>query len=464
MPKRIIIVGGGPGGYVAAIRAAQLGAEVHLVEMENMGGVCLNIGCIPTKAMLHVAETYQAVLKGKSIGIDVDNAKVNWPAVMKYKQDVVNRLVKGVEGLLKANGVTVHRGHAALRSPSTVDVNGSEIVADAIILATGSEPARPNFPGSDLPGMIDSTAALSLDNIPESMIILGGGVIGVEFASMYADFGCKVTIVEMLPKIIPAVDNEIGELLHAELVRKRITIHTGACLTGVTRKGSQLTAEVEINGQQTEITAEKLLVAVGRRPRTAGIGLENVGVAIKRGSIVVDKNFMSSIPDVYAVGDCSSQTMLAHVASAQGIAAVEHAMGHKPVYFGHIIPACIYVNPEIACVGLTEEQARAKGIPFKTGVFQLSGNGKSIIESNGVGMIKIIAGSKHGEILGVHIWGPRATDLIAEAALAMRLEATIDELITTIHAHPTVSEGMPEAALAVEGIAIHWPPGLKKTK
>ncbi len=462
MAKSLIVVGGGPGGYVAAIRAAQLGATVHLVEKENMGGVCLNVGCIPTKAMLHVADTYQGTLHGKSIGINVEGVKIDWPAVIKYKRSVVNRLVKGVEGLLKANRVTVHRGVATVKGPKSVEVDGKLLEADAIVLATGSEPARPQFPGYDLPGMIDSTAALSLDKIPESMIILGGGVIGVEFASMYADFGCKVTIVEMLPKIIPAVDSEIAGLLHAELVRKGITIHTGARLTGVTQKGSQLAAAVEINGQLQELTAEKLLVAVGRRPRTAGIGLENVGVAMERGSIVVDKNFMSSVPGIYAIGDCSSLIMLAHVASAQGIAAVEHAMGHKPVYFEHIIPACIYVNPEIGCVGLTEDQAIAKGIKYKAGVFQLAGNGKSIIESNGVGMVKIIAGSKHGEILGVHIWGPRATDLIAEAALAMRLEATVEELITTIHAHPTVGEAMPEAALAVDGLAIHWPPGLKK--
>lgn len=462
MAKSLIIVGGGPGGYVAAIRAAQLGATVQLVEKENLGGVCLNVGCIPTKAVLHVADTYRAALHGKELGINIEGVKVDWPAVLNYKKSIVNRLVKGVEGLLKANRVTVHRGTATVKGPKSVDVDGNLLEADAIILATGSEPARPQFPGFDLPGVIDSTAALSLDKIPESMTILGGGVIGVEFASMYADFGCKVTIVEMLPKIIPSVDSEIAAQLHTELARRGITILTGARLTGVTQKSSQLAAAVEIDGQVTEIISEKLLVAVGRRPCTSGMGLENAGVALERGSIVVDKNFMSSVPGIYAIGDCSSLIMLAHVASAQGIAAVEHVMGHKPVYFEHIIPACIYVNPEIACVGLTEEQARAKGIPFKIGVFRLAGNGKSIIENNGVGMVKIIAGTKQGEILGVHIWGPRATDLIAEAALAMRLDATVEELITTIHAHPTVGEAMPEAALAVDGLAIHWPPGLKK--
>ena len=461
MTKRIIVVGGGPGGYVAAIRAAQLGAQVQLVERESVGGVCLNVGCIPTKAMLHAAETYQSVLHGKSVGVITENAKVDWPGVIKYKGSVVNRLVKGVEGLLKANGVTVHRGNAVLKSPSSVDVNGSTLEADTIILATGSAPARPNFPGSQFPGVIDSTAALSLDRIPESMIILGGGVIGVEFASMYRDFGCKVTIVEMLPRILPGIDSEIVERLHKELTRKGIEIHTGARLTEVKQNGSQLSLSVETHGKRAELVSEKLLVAVGRRACINGMGLEAVGVTVENGRIRVDEHFVTSIPGIYAIGDCSSPIMLAHVASAQGVAAVEHALGHHPVYIGHVIPACIYVNPEIATVGLTEEQAREKGLRFKTGVFELAGNGKSIIESDGVGFIKIIAGSKHGEILGVHIWGPRATDLIAEAALAIRLEATVDELISTIHAHPTVGEAMPEAALAVDELAIHWPPRKK---
>ena len=461
MTKRIIVVGGGPGGYVAAIRAAQLGANVQLVERENLGGVCLNVGCIPTKAMLHAADTYQSVLHGKAVGVIADNARVDWPGVIKYKASVVNRLVKGVGGLLKANRVTVLRGNAVLKSPTSVEVNGSILEADAIILATGSAPARPNFPGSQLPDVIDSTAALSLETIPVSMIILGGGVIGVEFASMYRDFGCKVTIVEMLPRILPGIDSDIAERLHKELTRKGIGIHTGARLTEVKQQGSQLSVSVETHGQLAELVADKLLVAVGRRACISGLGLEDVGVAVESGRIRVDEHFVTSVPAVYAIGDCSSPVMLAHVASAQGIAAVEHALGHHPVYVGHVIPVCIYVNPEIASVGLTEDQAREKGLSFKTGIFELAGNGKSIIESDGVGFIKIIAGSKHGEILGVHIWGPRATDLIAEAALAMRLEATVDELISTIHAHPTVGEAMPEAALAVDGLAIHWPPGKK---
>ena len=461
MSKRLIIVGGGPAGYVAAIRAAQLGADVHLIEKEHIGGVCLNVGCIPTKAMLHVAETYQAVLNGNSIGICADNVNVEWPKVLAYKNSVVNRLVLGVQGLLKANRVTIHHGHATVRSPKSVELNGAEMEADSIVLAVGSEPSRPDFPGSDLPGLLDSTAALNLESIPESLIILGGGVIGVEFAVMFRNFGCNVTIVEMLPRILPGMDADIVEQFQIELARKGISILTGARLTEVSGNGSELCAHIDVNGQPIERTAEKMLIAVGRRPRINGIGLKETGVTVEHGRIVVDDCFRTSIPGIYAVGDCSSTMMLAHVGSAQGIAAVEHALGHTTAYVGHIIPACVYSNPEIASVGLTEEQARAKGIHFKTGVFPLAGNGKAIIESNGTGMIKIIAGSRHGEIIGVHIVGPRATDLIAEAALAMRLEATVTELVSTIHAHPTVSEAMPEAALAVDGLSIHWPPGMK---
>jgi dihydrolipoamide dehydrogenase len=435
-----------------------------LAEGEYFGGTCLNVGCIPTKALLHVAETYQAMLHGKNVGLHVDNVRVDWPAVMKYKQAVAGRLVKGVEGLLKANGVNIHRGHALLKNARTVEINGSAIESDAILLATGSEPARLKFPGADLPGVIDSTAALRLAKLPTSMVVLGGGVVGVEFAALYNSFGCNVTIVEILPQILPGIDGEIVQQVRNEISRNGVTVLTAARLTEVKERGSKLLITVEVDGQQKEITAEFVLVSVGRRPRTGGMGLEAIGVRLDRGRIIVDKNFATNIPGIYAVGDCSSAIMLAHVSSAQGVAAVEHALGHKPAYYGHIIPACIYISPEVACVGLTEEQARAQGVAYKTGVFQLAGNGKAIIESEGKGMIKIVAGAAHGEILGVHIFGPRATDLIAEAALAIRLEATLDELISTIHAHPTVSEAMPEAALTVNNCSIHWPPGHKKQK
>ncbi len=464
MPKKIVIIGGGPGGYVAAIRAAQLGAEVHLVEKKALGGTCLNVGCIPTKAILHVAEMYQALLKGNAIGIMADNIRLDWPVVLRYQKSLVNRLVNGVTSLLKANKVTVHTGHACLKSAGLVEVGGRSIEADNILLAVGSEPLKLPVPGAELDGVIDSTSALNLHALPKSLVVVGGGVIGVEFASMYRSFGTEVTIVEMLPHILPGVDGEIVRQVHEDLIRKGIKIITEARLEEVRSQGLDLQACVSQQSLKQNLQAEKVLIAVGRRPRTGDIGLEELGIAIDHGRVMVDEYFRTSLPEVYAIGDCSSKMMLAHVASAQGVAAVEHALGHKVEYYPHIVPACVYTHPEIATVGLTEEQVRAKGIDFRTGVFALSGNGKALIESEGKGIIKIISGAKYREILGVHIWGPRATDLIAEAALAMRLEATVDELISTIHAHPTIAEGMAEAALDTDGIAIHWPPGLKSFK
>ncbi len=464
MSKKIVIIGGGPGGYVAAIRAAQLGAEVHLIEKQHIGGTCLNVGCIPTKAILHTAELYHAITHGATLGLKAEKVTVDWPVVMSRKRAVVTKLVRGVEGLLKANGVTVHRGAAAFKGPRTVAVAGESPVvleADAVIIAAGSEPVRLNFPGADLPGVIDSTDALALPAVPASIAIIGGGVIGVEFAAMYRSFGAEVTVIEMLPEILPPVDGEIAVLVRGHLAKQGVKFLTGARLTAVQKTTAGLAAVVAAGDKTEEIPAEYVLVAVGRRPCSEGLGLAAAGIIAERGRIKVDARFATNVPGVYAVGDVNGLMMLAHAASAQGVAAVENALGHKSAYHGNTIPACIYTSPEVAGVGLTEQAARAQGLEYKTGVFPLAGNGKALIESGGTGLVKIISGAKHGEILGVHIFGPRATDLIAEAALALRLEATVDELVTTIHAHPTVSEAVGEAALAVAGAAIHWPPARK---
>lgn len=457
--KRIIIIGGGPGGYVAAIRAAQMGAEVHLVEEENLGGTCLNVGCIPTKALLHTADLYQAILQGGSIGLKAENIQLDWQTLQKKKQAVVTRLVKGVEGLLKANKVTVHKGHAVVVDAHTVDIEGKHLAADSIVLALGSESVKLGFPGADLPGVLNSTGALGLAEPPASMIIIGGGVIGVEFAGLFSALGCKVTVVEMLPRILPVMDKEIAGALKQELSKNGVAFLNEARVTEVRRgEGEGLTAKILSGVKEQEITAQYVLVAVGRRPRIQACGLEEAGIRIERGRIIVNEHFVTSVPGIYAIGDCIGQVMLAHAASAQGIAAVEHAMGHQPAYYPGTIPSCIYTKPEAASVGLTEEQLKEQGIEYKVGRFQLAGNGKTLIENGGRGMVKILSGAKYGEILGVHILGPRATDMIAEAALGIRLEATLDEIISTIHAHPTVSEALGEAALDAGDKAIHWPP------
>ncbi len=456
MSKTIAVLGGGPGGYVAAIRAAQLGANVHIIENEKFGGTCLNVGCIPTKALLHSAELYENIAHASDFGIDVSGFTLNWDKVQKKKDSVTKRLVGGVEGLLKSNGVKIHKGLGKLKDKNTIEVNGELIKADAIVLATGSYPTVIPFEGHDLPNVIDSTAALSLSKLPESIVIMGGGVIGIEFAGLFATFGVKVKVVELLPEILPIIDSDVVAEVKKELKAKGVEFYTSAKLLSV-KQGTTLKAQVEQNGKTIELDGEYVLVAVGRRAKTAGIGLEEAGIQIERGCVVVNEQFETSVKGVYAIGDCNGKIMLAHAASAQGVAAVEFIMGHNAKYFSHIVPSCVYTSPELASVGLSEADAKAKGIAIKVGKFPLAGNGKALIENGGKGFIKVIAGAKYGEVLGVHIIGARATDLIAEAALAMRLEATVEEIVTTIHAHPTVAEGMAEGALAVDNIAVHWP-------
>ena len=465
MAKKVIVVGGGPGGYVAAIRAAQLGAETHLVEKENLGGTCLNVGCIPTKALLHTAELYHAVKHGERIGLVGDSVQLDWKALMNRKNSVVRRLVGGVAGLLKANGVTVHKGTGQLISGEEVQIQGDKpatLRADAIILSTGSVPVKLNFPGADLPGVVDSTGVLSLDKLPASIAIIGGGVIGVEFAALYAALGSQVTVIELLPEILPGIDSELAANLKQSLCKNGVRFLNGAKLEAVSKTATGLSAHVALGNETKEIDAEIVLVAVGRRAYTEGAGLAAAGVNLERGKVVVDDHYRTNLPKVYAIGDCNGITMLAHAASHQGIAAAEHALGHAAAGHGKpIVPACVYTHPELAAVGLTEDKIKEMDIAYKRGVFPLAGNGKSMIDEGEGGFVKILAGAKYGEILGVHMVGPRATEIIGEATLAMRLEATVDELVSTIHAHPTVSESLGEAALAVDNLAIHWPPGMK---
>lgn len=460
MSKKIIIIGGGPGGYVAAIRAAQLGAEVHLVEKGNLGGTCLNVGCIPTKALLHTAEQYSQLKKAVKHGLLADNPRVDWEALMQHKAGIVNQLVTGVTGLLKSNNITIHKGLATLKDSRTVVVHGEaeyELAADAIVLAVGSKTVNIKFSGSELEGVIDSTQALELPQIPTSMIIVGGGVIGVEFAALYSALGTKITIVEMLPEILPPVDAQIAAVIRNELKKQGVKIMVESLLTEVEKKGSNLIAKIKTKDGVQELEGQYVLVAVGRKPITDNCKLEAANIQIERSAIVVNDYFQTNIPNIYAIGDCNGRMMLAHAASAQGIAAVEHIMGHKASYNSNIIPYCVYCTPEIAGVGITENQAKEKGISYKNSQFSMAGNGKSLIEGCTTGLIKIIAEEESGKILGAHMIGPRATDIIAEISVAMTLDATADDIAATIHAHPTVSEAVAEAAHGVNGHALHWP-------
>jgi len=453
--SKVVVVGGGPGGYVAAIRAAQLGAEVTLVEKDALGGTCLNRGCIPTKALLHTAELYTEAQNGEQCGV-VAQVTLDFAKAQAHKDALVKQLVSGVTGLMKANKITVLQGTASFADKSTLMVDGKPLPFDKLILATGSAPAMPPIPGIDSPQCVDSTGALEFRDVPASLAIIGGGVIGVEMASIYSALGAKVTIIEMLPQILPMMDAELTGLVRAKLEKSGVSVLTSAKVMSIEDKCANAVIRVEYQGSIGTVEAERILVSVGRKINTDGLGLDIAGIRHEGGRIIVDNRQQTNIPGIYAIGDCTGGVMLAHVASVQGEVAAENATGHSAVYDGKTNPSCVYTNPEFAGVGLTEEQAKAQKIDYIVGRFPLMANGKSMI-MGGDGVVKIIAGKRYGEILGVHIVGPRATDLIAQAALAIGVEATLDEIIATIHAHPTIGEAVREAALAAYGRAVHIP-------
>lgn len=460
MSKTITVIGGGPGGYIAAIRAAQLGATVHLIEKESLGGTCLNVGCIPTKALIHTANEFQKLEAETANGLCIEKASVDWSRLQKHKNQVVKKLVRGVKGLEAANGVEVHMGSATLKDAHTVLLeDGTEIASDSIILATGSSPAVIPFEGHDLPGVVDSTGALSFEELPEKLCILGGGVIGCEFAYLFNALGVKVTVIEMMPQILPPVDEASAYVLRDELTKQGIDFHTDTKLEKVEQTENGLLAFVSCGDIREQYECDKFLVAIGRRPNTKGIGLEEAGVSIsERGFIEVNENFETSVPGIYAIGDCNGQIMLAHAAEEQGVAAVEHAMGETPSYDGSVCPSCIYTTPECSAVGLTEQAARASGLDYKVGLFPLAGNGKALIEGEQSGFVKIITDAASGKVLGAHMVGPHVTDMIGEVAVLMRLGGTAADIAETIHPHPTVSESIKEAALDVDNKALSWPP------
>lgn len=459
----VVVVGGGPGGYVAAIRAAQLGGKVTLIEKNKLGGTCLNVGCIPTKVLLHAAEALTEAKHMDNLGIQVSVNGIDWKAVQSRKEAVTNQLVSGVTGLMKANKIRVIEGTASFASKTALEVvkkDGTKenVPFDKVILATGSVPAVPPIPGvKENAACVDSTGALAFDHVPETLLVIGGGVIGMELATAYSRFGAKVTVVEAMPKLLPMMDGELTAMLRKKMEASGVTILTEAKVQSVEAAPVGAKVQVEVSGKVESFEAEKVLVAVGRRTDTEALGLDKVGIAHDRGRITVNDKMETNVPNIYAIGDCLGKVMLAHVASAQGEVAAENALGETAVYDGKTNPSCVYTDPEFAGVGLTEEKAKEEGIPYKVGKFPLMANGKALIMNGGEGMIKFIIGKEYGEVLGVHILGPRATDLIGECALAIGMEATVDEIYATIHAHPTVTEAVREAALAATKRAIHIP-------
>lgn len=454
----LLVIGGGPGGYVAAIYAAKKGMKVGLVEKGELGGTCLNRGCIPTKALSHGASLYQSIKNAGDFGVFPENVRVDWRALQDKKAAVIGTLRRGVENLLKANGVTVFRGEAVVESPDTVRVlyrDGEQrLTAESLILATGSEPVVIPFPGHDLPGVITSEEALSLSEIPSSLLIVGGGVIGMEMASIYNALGSEVAVVEMLPHILPRVDEEISAELKRQLEKRGVRIYTETRLESVEREGGKLKACIDTSGQSRYISAEKVLVAVGRRPVTGAF--EGLGLKLERGWVAVDEGMRTSIEKVYAVGDITGKYQLAHVASHQGMVAAGNAAGENRAMDYRAVPSCIFTDPEVASVGLTEREARDQyGDGVKVGRFPFVASGRALTLGDTRGFVKIVADSRWNEILGVHIIGPGATELIAEAVLAIKLECTAEELADAIHAHPTLSETLMEASLDLLRIPIH---------
>ena len=462
--KSVIVIGGGPGGYVAAIRAAQLGAEVTVVEKQYLGGTCLNVGCIPTKCLLHSAELVEQIkTQGKDIGVEVEGVKVNFPQVIAHKNAISKQLTSGVAGLLKMNKVKKVDGTAKFTGEKQLEVtkaDGSKetMTADAIIVATGSVNAQPPIPGlKENPNCIDSTGALSLEKLPQTMVVIGGGIIGLELACAYAAFGTKITVVEAMDHMLPMLDGDLTKIGVAHMKKMGMDFHLECPVQSV--ESSPVGAKVvckDKSGKTVSFEAEKVLVAIGRKANTAGLDLAAGKIDNDKGRILVNDKMETNVPGVYAIGDCVfGHAQLAHTASAMGEVASENICGLEAHYCEKTNPTCVYMEPEAASVGLTEEQCKAQGIAYKVGKFPMSANGKALILNGGEGLVKIIAGAEYGEILGMHIIGPRATDLIAEGALAIEGEMTLDEIVDTIHSHPTVTETMREAALNAEKRAIH---------
>ncbi|MCH7614860.1 MAG: dihydrolipoyl dehydrogenase [Nitrospinae bacterium] len=459
LSKHIVIVGAGPGGYVAAIRAAQLGAQVTIIENQALGGVCLNWGCIPSKALLSVIDLGEKLNKAEDLGLSLAGPTAFNPLQMVARKNrVVTGLVKGIATLLKVWGVTHLEGTGVLQNEQTVNVQKADgtsesIQADAIILATGS--SWPNLPLFPVDGtmVITSKEALEINRVPERFLIVGGGVEGCEFASLYAGLGSKVTIVEMMPRLLPLEDEEVSALIERELKKRKVQFYTGTKVDKVTRSDTTTTVTLE-NG--TSLETDMILVSVGRRFNTTGLGLEKVGVMLgERSEITVNDRLETNVSGVYAIGDVVGKAMLAHVASAQGKVAVENIVGHEQTINYNVIPAGIFTLPEIGRVGLTEQEVREQGIEPKVGRFRYVGLGKSHAVGDTVGFAKVVAHPETDAILGAHLVGAHAADLIHEAAMAMQMNATATQMAEMIHAHPTHAEALMEAAEDIQGLAIH---------
>lgn len=464
--KKMIVIGGGPGGYVAAIRGAQLGASVTVIESNKIGGTCLNDGCIPTKALYKSASLYHAMTETAQFGIHVDGFRLDMAGVQGHKQQVVGTLVDGVAALLKANRIDVISGKAHLMSNRQIAVITPEgettvLSADGIVIATGSEPMMPPIEGIDLEGVVTSEQILKFDFVPKKLTIIGGGVIGMEFAGIFNAFGSEVTVVEFADQILGQLDAEIVKRYAVQAKKQGIAIHKQTKAKQIRKLENQaLVCTCEGKKGDFDIESDQILVSVGRIPRIRALNLDEAEIKYSLKGIEVTEHFETNQAGIYAIGDCNGKTMLAHAASHQAIEAVDHFMGISHEHSATPIPSCVFVNPEIASVGLTEEVLKDRGIDYLKSKFMFGANGKALTMGEGEGILKVLS-DKDGVLLGVHIMGPHASDLIHEATLALHQALDVNAIKGMIHAHPTLSEAFHEAVLGLKGEAIHLAP-LKK--
>lgn len=457
MDYDLIVIGSGPGGYHAAIRAAQLGLKTACVEREYVGGVCLNVGCIPTKALLHVAEDLREAKHAKEYGIDFGEPKVDIKQVEKWKNGVVAKMTGGVKMLFKGNKIDLLEGEATFTDKNTIQVGDKSYSSEKFIVAVGSEPIE--IPGFETDGeaIVNSTGALVMSEVPKRFMAIGGSAIGLEFCDIYHALGSETTVVELLDRIVPASDSDAARELHKSFEKRGITIKTGtkAVSQKKTKKGIEVVLE-DKDGKQETVTVDKLLVAVGRRPRGKGLGLEDIGVEVDgRGYIPpANAHMQTNLDHIYTIGDVARPPLLAHKAMKEGLIAAEHAAG-KPSAYDTIVPSVIYTSPELASVGMTEEEAKEAGHKIRVGKFPLSASGRATTLGTNEGMVKVIGDEDTDLLLGFHMVGPSAGDMVAEAALAIEMGATLEDISLTQHAHPTIAESFMEAAEAAHGMAIH---------
>ncbi len=466
MSYDLIVIGSGPGGYVCALRAAQLGLKTAIVEkMKTYGGTCLNIGCIPSKALLHASEMFEEAGHGfAALGVEVGKPKLNLPAMMKHKQETVDANVKGVEFLLKKNKVEAHKGHGKILGSGKVEVtaeDGAKTVLEtkSIVIATGSDVASP--PGVpiafDEKVVVSSTGALELEKVPAKLIVIGGGVIGLELGSVWRRLGSEVTVIEFLDRILPGMDDEVAKQFLRIQQKQGVAFKLSSKVTAVekTKKGAKVTFEPVAGGAAETIEADVVLVATGRRPYTDGLGLAEAGVAMERGRVVIDDHFATNVPGIYAIGDVVRGPMLAHKAEDEGVAVAEILAGQKPHINYDCIPGVVYTWPEVASIGKTEEELKAAGVAYRVGKFPFTANGRARANRATDGFVKMLADAATDRVLGCHIIGAGAGDLIHEVGVLMEFGGSSEDLARTCHAHPTMSEAVKEAALAVDKRALH---------